>query len=274
MSEEGLERCFRGEALYGDDFGRDAIEEWFRDEQEAYFELSGSGAKQREGERAYGYHALNWRHGFSRLPAGRLGAALSIGGAFGDELLPVLDRVDSVTILEPARGFSAESLRGVPLRYVEPSVMGEMPFADHAFGLILCFGALHHIPNVSRVIGEIHRCLAPGGFALIREPIISMGDWRRARPGLTKRERGIPLPVFDRIVSGAGLRIVRRGLCMFAPMNALNSRAHGGVYGSPGLVRLDSVLCRLFARNYRYHRTTRVQKLSPTNVFYVVTKPL
>ena len=272
MIENDLERCFRGEALYGDDFGPDALEQWHRDERDAYYELSASGSKQCEGARAYGYHALNRRHGFSRLPKGRLGPALSIGGAFGDELLPVLDRVDCATIIEPARGFSAGSLHGVSLQYVEPSVTGGMPFDDGAFGLILCFGSLHHIANVSRVVAEMYRCLRPGGFALVREPIVSMGDWRRPRAGLTKRERGIPLDVFDRILAGTGFSVVRRALCMFAPLNAANARMQVAVYASRWLVLLDSVLCRASSWNYRYHRTTVFRKLGPTNVFYVLTK--
>ena len=58
---------FSGEKLYGDDFDQIAIQRWFADEAEGYADL---GAKDRESYR-YGYHALNWLHGFRHLDRNR-----------------------------------------------------------------------------------------------------------------------------------------------------------------------------------------------------------
>jgi len=270
MGRHSVEQCLRGDALYGDDFSPEELEAWFRDEEEAYFRVSRSNDKSRV-QRAYGYHALNHRYGFAGLPDTRFEHVLSLGGAFGDELLPVIDRIDRITIVEPARGFASPDIQGVPVTFVSPQASGLLPFPDNAFSLATCFGTLHHIPNVSTVVRELARCIKSGAYLLVREPVVSMGDWRNPRPMLTNRERGIPLPIFERIIASAGLEVMQCRLCMFALMNRLNMR-RGNVYGSAFLVWVDHVLSTLTQWNYRYHRTTFFQKLSPTAAAYVLRK--
>lgn len=88
-----------GSRLYGDDFKLDEIEAWFRDEKEAYFMLD----HERE-KGSYGYHALNWRHGFRHLKrVSSFDSVLGIGSAFGDELEPVLNRAHATSFLEKIR---------------------------------------------------------------------------------------------------------------------------------------------------------------------------
>ena len=271
MSQRPFEDYLQGRALYGEDFTPEEREAWFRSEQEAYYKVS-RGAEKRSAPRAYGYHAMNRRLGFSHLPSGRFPKVLSVGGAFGDELLPIIDRVDSVTIVEPGEGFASQTINGVPVTYVPPQASGLLTLPDGLFSLVTCFGTLHHISDVSTVVREIARCAAPGAYILIREPIISMGDWTRPRPMLTERERGIPLRLFDEIIESAGLEVVRRRLCMFAAFNPINAR-WGGVYARRMLVLLDELLCLVTAWHCRYHRVTKLQKLTPTSVFYVLRKP-
>jgi len=201
---------FAGRRLWGDDFTLDEIEEWFRDETNAYFEMA---AKDRA-RYSYDYHELNRLHGYRLLPSGRLGKVLCFGGAYGDEVQPIAARCDGITIVDPGT-FSNPAIDGTPVEYRSPNMLGAISAADAEFDLITCLGALHHVPNVSAVIGEFARCLKPGGYALIREPIVSMGDWRQPRPGLTKRERGIPLPFLIRAIEDAGLEIRRMTRCVF-----------------------------------------------------------
>jgi SAM-dependent methyltransferase len=145
--EPSFEKYSDGKSLYGDDASPEQIAAWFRDEKEAYFKL-GFGREQGH----YGYHELNWRHGFSHLAANRFEHVLGIGSAFGDELEPVLDRSDKVTILEPSSGF-----QNARFDYVCPDPSGLMNFPDDTFDLITCFGVLHHIPNVTAVMCELAR---------------------------------------------------------------------------------------------------------------------
>ncbi|MEP6890666.1 MAG: class I SAM-dependent methyltransferase [Nitrospirota bacterium] len=260
--------CLAGRKLYGDDFSTEEIAKWFADEEEGFANL---GAKNRESY-CYEYHGLNRLHGFNHLQTRNYSHALSIGGAYGEELRPFLPNINAITILEPSGAFTVKSLDGVPVHYVKPLASGVMPFDNDTFDIATCFGCLHHIPNVSMVLRELYRCLKPNGVALVREPIISMGDWRQVRRGLTKRERGIPLFVFRQILSHAGFIIVKETLCGFPLTPRLGSLLKGHVYNSSIAVRVDQFLAYLFAWNYRYHATRPYEKLMPTVAAYIICK--
>jgi len=261
-----------GKELFGDSFSPAEIEEWYQDEKEGYFNL-GQFLHPGEGHRKgnYGYGALNRRYGFRHLPdTVRFEQVLAIGGAFGEELEPVVDRANHVTILEPSDGFIHERYQ-----YVKPQANGKMEFPDASFDLVTCFGVLHHIPNVSFVIKEVSRCMKPGAWLLLREPIESMGNWDLPRPGLTRRERGIPFAIMLEIVRGAGLDIVRARRCMFAvtaKIQAVLTR-YGGVYDTPWVVALDDHVSNLPVWPRQYHARNFIQKFRPLSVYLVARKP-
>ncbi len=245
-----------GESLYGDDLSPAEMIQWFRDESEGCCSL----LNHTRGN--YDHHAMNWHHGFRHLPNRRFGRVLGIGSAYGDELNPILDRCGDVTILEPVSEFRDERFR-----YVAPDTSGLMPFEDKSFDLITCFGVLHHIPNVSTVIAELSRCLAPEGWLLLREPVISMGDWNFPRRGLTKHERGIPPKVLHAMIAQSELTVFREARC-WCPLT-LRISAHG--YNSPILVRLDALLSSL-PLPFWYHADHWWKKFRPQSVFMVLTK--
>jgi len=112
---------------------------------------------------------------------------------------------------------------------------------------------LHHVPNVSTVIQEIYRCTAEAGFALITEPITSMGDWRRSRLGLTSRERGIPLRLLRSFIQRTGFRIIAESKCNFGPINYIDRKIRARAYNSRSLVLLDAILCKLPFWSRVYH---------------------
>ncbi|MDF0675127.1 MAG: methyltransferase domain-containing protein [Nitrospira sp.] len=269
MNATYMRECLSGRILYGDDLSEDAIDAWFDDEKEGFADL---GAKNHESY-CYEYHGLNTLHGFRHLPSKLYGRTLCVGGAYGEEVKPFLENIRAITILEPSGAFRTTSLDGVPIEYVKPLPTGIMPFEDGTFDLATCFGCLHHIPNVGTVLRELHRCMKPNGFALVREPIISMGDWRRPRKGLTRRERGIPLPVFRVLISDAGFSIEKETLCGFSVTSRLGGMLGKHFYNSPTIVRIDQLLAELFAWNYRYHPVTAVQKFMPTVAAFVLRKP-
>ena len=266
-----MEVYFTGKKLYGNNFSQDQIAAWFADEAEGYFNLTQSSG---DGKYAYGYHALNRQHGFSKLPQKRFAHVLGVGSAYGEELAPILARSDRITILEPSDGFKNTALKGVPVSYAKPVASGDMPFDSDSLDLITCLGVLHHIPNVGKIVDEFFRVLKPGGYALVREPIISMGDWRKPRAGLTKRERGIPLMILRDMVQSSGFRVVSELKCVFSLTSRLRYLVSGPVFNNPFIVAFDQLLCALPIWPKTYHARNILQKFCPTAVYFVLQKPL
>lgn len=263
-----LEAALRGDAIYGDGFGPDELAAWYADEKEGFADLYAVGD-----EAFYPYHAMNRHHGFNRLPPGRRFAhALGIGAAHGREIEPIAGRVTLFTILEPSDQFKGDAIAGTPARWVKPAPSGDMPFDDGTFDLVTCFGVLHHIPNVSHVIAEIARTMRPGGFALIREPIVSMGDWRRSRPGLTKRERGLPRKLFLESLERSGLRVRHEGLCMFRPWVVIADRLKVPVFDRDWSTKVDAALSSLMRWHTPYHATSAWDNVRPASMFVVAEK--
>jgi SAM-dependent methyltransferase len=263
------ERCLRGEALYGNDFDSDRIANWYAEEAEAYAAL---GAGKRENY-AYAYHGLNRHHGFRHLPKARFRHVLGLGSAYGDELEPIVASVDRITIVDPSAAFAAEHRKDMPITYVQPHVDGHLALADASVDLAVSFGALHHIPNVGFVLREIGRVLATGGWLLLREPVVSMGDWRQPRPGLTRHERGIPLPLLRDMLNQAGLQLRHEALVEVSPCTRVLMRL--GIerpFDHDWAVRLDAALGRLLGRNLRYHATGFLDRLRPSSAFVVARK--
>jgi SAM-dependent methyltransferase len=266
MSE--LASFLSGEQLYGDAFTSQQIGQWYEDEREGYAQL---GANDSESYR-YGYHALNDFHAFRHLARRRFDNVLGLGSAYGDEFEPIASQIERLVILDPSDSFRRESVHGIPCTHASPSADGAIPFPSGSFDLVLCLGVLHHVPNVTRVVRELHRCLSAGGCALIREPIVSMGDWSRPRRGLTKRERGIPFPLFREIIRDAGFEVEREALCVFPLIPKLWQHFGGAAFNSPLATRLDAGLCRLMGWNLRYHATRRSHKLRPSSAYFVLSK--
>ena len=189
--------------------------------------------RQRPSDYQYHYHALNQRYGYSALEQRSFDHVLGIGSAFGDELLPLKGKVSRITILDPSDTFSlSQRFQDIEFEYVKAQSSGDMEFYDDSFDLITCFGVLHHIPNISHLLSECYRCLRPGSAMLLREPIVSMGDWRYPRTGLTSRERGIPPKILDKIIDECGFSIQNKHLCIFPPTDQAGAKNQGQIHST------------------------------------------
>ncbi len=264
-----LDAYFAGQQIYGDDFTAAQIEAWFADEAQGYAGLLAAA----DGPYRYGYHALNDWHGFSHLPRGwRAQQVLAFGSAYGHELLPHLGRMQHITLLDAAPQLAPPALQGRAVSCLQAQPSGQIAAPAGSFDLLTCFGVLHHIPNVSFVLGELYRVTAPGGMALVREPITSMGDWRAPRAGLTRRERGFPRQPLAAAIEAAGWQIVRASACQFSPLTKLAHQLRLGVFDKRWLTAVDAALAAAFAWNWRYHRTGLASRFAPGSMFYVLRK--
>ena len=259
-----------GEKLYGDDMSIEEIEAWYLREKEGYSGI----VESRSSAYYYEYHALNTYHCFSRINHQNLFCkVLGVGSAFGEEFDPIINKINDLVILDPSEVFaSSTSVQDVPCKYVKPIPSGVMPFENDHFDLITCFGVIHHIPNVTFVMSELFRCLKLGGTLLIREPIVSQGDWTYPRNGVTKDERGIPIKIFDNIVKQSGFRIEYRRYCDFAPFPVIARKLGFRLFNSKLLVMIDDWICNLIPWKIAYHRTKFIQKFSPTCIAYALKK--
>lgn len=266
-----MNKYLTGEMLYGDDFSIEQIKEWYEAETEAYADLGSKDIS----NYSYGYHELNTLHGFDVLPNKQFNHVLGFGAAWGHEFEPILSRLNNITIIEPSDNLRSDKIGNVIPSYVKPEVDGTLVFEDNTFDLITCFGTLHHIPNVSYVIKEMLRVLQPGGFLLLREPIISMGDWNKPRTGLTKNERGIPVAVFDQLFKDEKVEVFSKSYCF-----VLTSHLQGkiGKYLAKPIFRyksyliFDKIISSMFAGNLKYHAQSKLERIAPSSAFYVVKK--
>ncbi|MDR6570598.1 Methyltransferase domain-containing protein [Chitinophaga ginsengisegetis] len=265
-----MEKYFSGEVLHGDDFTLDEIRQWYDDEKEGYAGLV-SGYK----DYHYGYHRVNQLFGFKYLPEKKFKRVLGIGSAFGHEFKPISSQIESLYILEPSDNLVSDTIGQVKVTYKKPNVDGKIDFPDNYFDLIVCFDTLHHIPNVKNVLREMYRCLEPGGHLLLKEPVNSMGDWRETRQGLTKWERGIPYEYFRKNIPEIGFKVVKKN--HFFTMTSFLVRKTEKllakpIYEYPFYLFIDKYLSKIFSWNIKYHPVNKWQRISPTEIFYILSK--
>ena len=271
-NKEEMEACFSGRKLYGDDFSPGEIEEWYQQETEGYADLGNKDLS----TYTYQYHTLNRIHGFrhvSKEPG--FEHVLGFGAAWGYEFEPVIHKIDKLTIIEPSENLRSEQIGPVHPVYVKPRTDGLLDFPDKSFDLATSLGALHHIPNVTLVLSEIIRVLKPGGMLLLREPIISMGDWNRPRPGLTSNERGIPVSHFEKIFRDLNVEVIASNHCF--TMTYQFQKLFEGILKKPlysyaWYIRTDRLLSSVLKSNVSYHARKRRHRIAPSNIFYVIRK--
>lgn len=266
---EAMTDYLTGRKLYGDDFSEEEIAAWYKDEEEGWAQLI---ANDRTGGYDYSAHLANMRYAYRYLPKGPRMRVLGFGSAGGEEFEPILGRIKELTIVDPSDSFVKDEIGGVPVKYLKPTMNGTLPFPDRTFDLITCFGVLHHIPNVSKVMNEFHRCLMPDGYLLLREPTVSLGDWRVPRYQATKRERGIPLGIFREIIRSQGLRVVHEQRCLSSITQMVKSRLNAPITNSRFVLFLDEIICASLRWNTLYHATNIVEKMRPAGVYYVLQR--
>jgi SAM-dependent methyltransferase len=269
MTDNKIEDYLNGIKLIGDDFSEDELIAWYLDESNAYEKM----VNNRDKPYIYEYHGLNTVAGFNFLKKINLSSCLGFGAASGLEFLPIKEHIHKLTILDPGN-FPDNSFFGdVSINYVKPNISGCIPLPSNEFDIITCFGALHHVANVTFVISELFRVLKPNGKLLVREPITNMGDWRTVRQGLTLRERGIPCKIMNDAVKLSGLKIDNFTFCDFSPLRVFLKKSNIEFpYNKIGVSYLDIFLSQVFKWNVRYNRPNLFRKFAPASGFWICSK--
>ena len=240
---------------------------WFDSEQTGYHDLSDGSS-----QHVYGYHALNWVHSLSALGDREFSHCVAFGCAKGDDVEPIAHRVERFTCLEPAKAWWREEIGGTPATYMAPDMTGRIALADANADLVTCFSALHHVPTASYVISEFSRILAKDGVLIIREPIHTLGDWRRPRRGLTPYERGFPVDWLREALLAHGFAIERIRFCQFPLSSRIGPMFLKPYFNSYLLTYFDWACSALTAWNLHYHRDSLLKKMAPATAAVVARR--
>ena len=262
-----------GRVLYGNDFTGSLLTEWFASEQEGYYALhTGYYADRADGDH-FTYEALNWAHG-APLRGERWEVCLAMGPADGQEFPSLGFDVGRIIAIEPAKGFWSDKVGGIPAEYRVPTLDGTIKLPDASVDLVISLGVLHHIPNVEYVISELARVLKPGGRMLIREPIASLGDFTKPRPGMTANERGIPVKLMRGYMEQVSLSVDDTIYASCAIPQVLARVFKLKPFRSPVFVSIDRAMSHAMAWNNRYWRKSFKDKIAPAMAAYIVTKQI
>ena len=266
-----------GEHLAGDDYARTQIDRWFAEEKEAYYEEN-QGTSESDPYYAY-MRWLNPRLGAAVLAtsSNASGNMLVVGPGLGREVdaFPNIVKKWQITFVEASENFRRElGVRFPKSTILEAETSGDMPVASNSQDLILAFSVLHHIPNVSYVLGEFARVLKPGGFVMVREPCSSMGDWRMARSA-TPNERGISCSWLLRTAAKVGLSEYQKPVpVLYYPLAlAVKKLGLASIMSTRFYLASDILVSRIASHLDFYWRDSVWKRLGPSVYFYMFRKP-
>jgi SAM-dependent methyltransferase len=186
--------------------------------------------------------------------------------------MPIAPQVQYFTCIEPAEKWWRDKIGETPAKYISPRPDGIVPLDDSTVDLVVALSVLHHVPNVSTILREVARVMRRGGRFILHEPIISMGDWRQNRPGLTKNERGLPLPWLRQMIVNCGFSIEKLNYCQFPTTSRLGRLLGVSPYNNLAMIWQDHMISELMRWNLRYHRRNFFEKLTPTAIFTILRK--
>lgn len=255
--------------LIGDDYTLEEIQQWYKEEEEAYAQLYGV---HNTDPQTFNYKNMDVLYGYNKIPNKKYHNVLGLGSAWGYEFLPYIDNIENITIIESSEAMISKKIGNITPKYVKASIFGNIDMPDNSMDLITCFSVLHHIPNVSFVLSELLRILKPGGFLLIREPVHSMELGSNSRMGLTKNERGIPSFYIKKIVEENHCKIIKSSYHYFIH-SYLDRKLKGANFlNSRFFLRIDHVLSEMFSWNIHYSAKNKFQRIAPQNCYYIITK--
>lgn len=266
-----------GDHLAGDDFSIDDINIWFNQEKEAYY-VSDSGQNLVE-DRWYEYaRYLNHKVGFDKLTFDENDnfSVLVIGPGPGKEMEKFSKKYKNAKLhfIESSENYKNELSVSFPNSIVlDANIDASINLKSNSINLIVAFSVLHHIPNVSKCLGELYRVLKDDGIMFLREPCGSMGDWRGPR-STTPNERGISKKWFLKEFDKLNLRLLSSPVpVLFDQLNKIFVKSIFGRLSSFHLIYfLDRIISKVVSFNDYYWRDNYLKKIGPSAYFYRLKK--
>jgi SAM-dependent methyltransferase len=265
-----------GRVLVGDDFTDEQLSIWYEQEKEAFYEKYAANS---EVDPWYAYMKyVNEILGFSKINKSEdeHKSILFLGPGSGIEVERFASNNPdwSLNFIESSDNFKLQLRRKFPLsRIKDATISGDIALRKNCQDVVCAFSVLHHIPNISKVVGEIFRVTKPGGLFMVREPCSSMSDWRYNRSA-TPNERGISCYLLTSIAQSTGFELVSKPIpVLFAPINKILKKTIGFSFIPFNLLyRIDRLISQIVSFNDYYWRDTWYKKIGPSSYFYVFRK--
>lgn len=122
---------------------------------------------QQRGELVYAEHLARYRFA-SQFARERRVLDAGCGEGYGTAMLAAAGAEGAVGIdIDQATVDHARSKYGIEF---ERADVGELPFEDGSFGLVVSFETLEHVPDAARAIAELRRVLADDGVLIASTP--------------------------------------------------------------------------------------------------------
>lgn len=260
-----------GERLIGDDATPAQLKQWFDEEMDGYADLVAE-EPDFQNQREFSA-ALNRRHYGDLFKGTKDLVGVVYGPATATELTTLTPHVKQWYAVEPGKVFHNPAYYQRPVTFLPVGPQNTLELPDNSVDVVICLSVLHHIANAGFAVSEMARVLKPGGLLLLREPTVTMGDWSKPRPGLTRNERGFPLPWLLAACKAHGLDVFRARQAVFPPLTKLVGML-GGTYpfSNRAYVALDTALSVLTAPFARYHRPTLLSRFAPSAVLLAARK--
>lgn len=119
--------------------------------------------------------------------------ALDVGTGIGNALGFIVGFVAHITAVDSSSEMlQAAKIQFPTIHFVDADALN-LPFKTASFELVLCVGVSEYVPNVSRLLKELHRMLAPSGVLLFTLATKSPLNWLRDALGLELQEVGFEI---------------------------------------------------------------------------------
>jgi SAM-dependent methyltransferase len=272
IKRRDLEPYLSGRELLGDDASAAELKDWFQQEVGGYAGMAEEDTKFED--RGEVSAALNRRHFGRHLKGKKDLVGLVYGPADATELRFINHHFKNWKVVEPGKIFQNKKYYTKPVTFLPVTPKGALDLPDASVDVVICLSVLHHIANVSYVLGEIARVLKPNGLLFVREPTVTMGEWGSHRQGLTANERGLPLPWLLKACRKQGLEVAQALPAVFAPLDRF-VRLFGvyAPYASRLYMAFDSLFSTITLPLARYYRPKWWQRFAPAAVLLVARKP-